>query len=883
MFVNTLVFAKWAVMRQKWIFISAAGLLLFLWGVLYHSIDKGVSRSLVEQESSSKLLVHALEDSMVRSFQAVNASMQSLVEGLPQMEDPSDIERVLKEQLRVSPQLRAIDLLDATGVTQATVTGDLAVAVGYPCIQQLQQDEMLEFVIDEPKPGRYPNDPFATRVSQSHIPLCIPVRAAKAESVFTIVASINPQYFGNLFNSVSSSERSFVHLHRYDGVELIRGGSIEPHKPTLLHHLSERSWGQYREMIDGKSYLVSYRSTSLLPLVMVLVSDDEVALLSWKHDERMMRFFLIFASVLIISGAVVIAFLLEKRKLALGDNLLLSTAIRSAANAIFITDRSGKIHWTNKAFTDLTGYSFEEVRSKNPKILNSGCHSAKFFKELWTSILGGSTWRGELINRHKRGHTMTVEQTITPIVNDAGGIEHFVAVHEDVTARKSAEQRALFLADHDPLTSLPNRRFFEKKIYQVFSQNTAAQSSVFFIDLDRFKEINDTMGHEAGDALLTQTSERLKQALPHECLLARLGGDEFAVLTKGLGDHHKQAELAETIIALIAEPFQYGDGVFNVTCSVGIALGGVAVKDASMMLRQADMAMYRAKHDGKNTYRFFDAAMDELMKRRVFLQQQLELAVHRDKDLSIRYQPQVDALSGEVYGAEALLRWEVDEGEWVSPAEFITLAEETGQILEVGVWLMESLFRQMADWNARGINFGIISMNISSVQLSRDALAERLLELMNRFSVPCHQVCIEITETTLMADTEMVSENLKRLKSAGITLSIDDFGTGYSSMGYLKQLDADHLKIDRSFIIGIGENESDEHIVRATTVLAHSLGMEVVAEGVDSDVQLEFLRSISCNYIQGFLFAKPLDCQAFEAYVSRHNACGSMGEGVCQV
>ncbi len=867
MLANTLFFFRSALIKQKWILLGALVALIFFWVVLQHTVDKGVSRSLAEQDSSNELLVHALEDSIVRSFQSVNSSMLTLVETLPQLQDQLEMENVLREQLRTSPQLRSIDVLNSDGVIAVSVTRSSGQALNYSCIDQLKRDPMSEFVIDTPKHGRYPNDPFADRSTLTHIPFCFPVRDAQGELEKILIASINPQYFGNLFNSIGNTLETYVHLFRYDGESLLGLSPIMPDTTRLLREINETSWGQYRSEIDGKNYLVSYRSTSLLPLITVLVSDEQSALASWKHDEKMLRIFLMLAAAFTLIAALVIAVLLEKRRRAEGDIHLLSTAIRSTANAIFITNNAGEIHWINKAFTDLTGYSLDEVKGRNPNILNSGCHSREFFSELWQSILAGKSWRGELVNRHKDGFTMTVEQTVTPILSETGKAEHFIAVHEDVTARKSAEQRALFLADHDPLTSLPNRRYFEQYLQRLFSGHHRDNIAIFFIDLDRFKEINDTMGHEAGDALLIHTTANLSSLLPDTCLLARLGGDEFAVLSESCIDHHSQAKLAESIIGAVAQPFHYGEGTFSVTCSVGIAMSDYSASDASMMLRQADLAMYRAKHDGKNTYRFFDEAMDLLMKRRVFLQQQLEQAVHRESELSLRFQPQIEATTGRIYGAEALMRWEVGDGEWVSPAEFITLAEETGQILEVGVWLMESLFRQMADWNARGVPFGKISMNISSVQLARDTLAKRLLELLNKFSIPYYQVCVEITETTLMTNSEMVTENLRRLKASGITLSIDDFGTGYSSLSYLKALDADHLKIDRSFIIGIGINESDEHIVRATMALAHSLGLETVAEGVDSREQLEFLQDIACDYIQGYLFAKPLEAAEFECFI----------------
>ena len=367
--------------------------------------------------------------------------------------------------------------------------------------------------------------------------------------------------------------------------------------------------------------------------------------------------------------------------------------------------------------------------------------------------------------------------------------------------------------------------------------------------------------------MLIHTTANLQALLDESHVLARLGGDEFAILVKNVTNQDQLTHLASNVVTAITKSFHYDDAVFNMTCSAGVAIGNQKNSDAANMLRQANIAMYRAKREGKNTFRFFDKEMDELIKRRVYLQQHIDLALQSGAGFSLRYQPQVYTHNGSLAGAEVLMRWEIAEGDWVPPDEFITLAEETGQILEVGIWLMQNLFAQMAEWNSRGVNYGKISINISAVQLARDTLAQRMLALMETFSIAPEQVCVEITETTLMTNSELGMNNLKLIKDAGISLSIDDFGTGYSSLSYLNALDADELKIDRSFILGIGGQGSDEHIVRATIALAHSLNLATVAEGVDSYEQLEFLQSLSCDYIQGYLFSKPLVAEEYERFI----------------
>lgn len=867
MLANIVSSLKNAICRQKWVFLTALFILLSFWVMLQHTARQGVARSLAEQDTSNAVLLHALEDMVVRSFQAVNSSMQILAESLSQHKTSSDISKLLSEQLRTAPQLRAIDVLDPQGVVVASVTSSKGSKETYSCFKVLKSEPWTDYVLETAHQGRYPNDPFAAQSAHAYIPFCVPVRDAQGQLLQVIIASINPEYFYNLFTSVTGSLASYVHLYRSDGKKLLAAGAIEPDIDAILTRVEDKNWGQFRASINAREYLVSYRSTSVLPFILVLVSDEALALAAWRHDESMMRLFLLVISILTIVVALGIAVLREKRWQALSEIRLLSTAISTTANAVFITNKQGNIHWVNHAFTVLTGYSYEEVKGQNPRILNSGYQQSDFYTLLWATILSGQSWRGEVINRHKLGHALVVEQTITPIFDEDNTIEHFIAVHEDVTARKTAEQKALHLADHDPLTDLPNRRYFERHLQQIFAHADAVDVAVIILDLDRFKDINDTMGHTAGDALLIHTTANLQSLIDEHYLLARLGGDEFAILVKKVESQQQLTSFVSKIVMAITKPFIYDDGVFSITCSAGVAIANSKTSDASNMLRQADMAMYRAKHAGKNTFRFFDEAMDALIKRRVYLQQQLEIALRSETALSLRYQPQINAARGHIYGAEALMRWQLDDGEWVSPDEFITLAEETGQILDIGIWLIQHLFKQMAEWNRRGVSFGKISMNISAVQLARDSLAVRLLGMMKEYAIPAEQLCVEITETTLMTNSDTVMANLKQLKKAGISLAIDDFGTGYSSMSYLKAIDADQLKIDRSFIIGIGGEGSDEHIVRATIALAHSLNLETVAEGVDSQEQLEFLQALSCDYIQGYLLSVPLTVEDFEQFI----------------
>lgn len=822
-------------------------------------------------------MLHAIEDMVKESFRSVNSFMQTLASSLALVEADTAAEELLLEQLRTSPQLRAIEFINPNGQVEfstvapnQTTQTSQANSTAYACISQLAQQPTNPFVIESPRKGRYPGDFSDEDSTHAYLPFCVPVRDANQQLTGVLVASINPHYFYNLFISITEAYSSYINLYRYDGESLFTAKDLPLNVTEILQRVTSKSWGQFRTPINNANYLVSYRSTSMLPLIVVLIADEAQALASWYHDERMLRIFILLLSFLTAATALALAIIQEKRWQARGDLRLLGTAIRCAANAILITNKDGSIYWVNKAFTQLTGYTFEEAYGKNPRMLNSGHQPKEFFADLWSTILAGKSWRQEVINKHKNGQLLVVDQTITPILDSQNNIEHFISIHEDITARKSAEEKASYLADHDSLTDLPNRRYFERQLGQIFYYSAPQkQLAVLFINLDRFKDINDTLGHEAGDALLVHTANNLKKLINENSMLARLGGDEFALLIKNIRQQKELSAIIGQVVIAVGQPFTYQDKTFNLTCSLGIAQGTSQTSNAPNMLQQAAMAMYRAKQEGKNTYRFFDATMDEQIKRRIYLQQQLEVALKNNSGFSLRYQPQVITSTNQVFGAEALMRWEISPGEWISPFEFIPLAEETGQIIEIGTWLMHHLFQQMADWNEQGVEFGTISMNISAIQLARDNLAERMLNLMEIYQIPAKQLSVEITETTLMASSERVAENLKLLKKAGIILSIDDFGTGYSSMSYLKAIKANHLKIDRSFIIGVGKKDLDEHIIRATIALAHSLKLETVAEGVDSQEQLDFLKQLNCDYIQGYFFAQPLTPTDFEDFLKK--------------
>ncbi|WP_432698583.1 bifunctional diguanylate cyclase/phosphodiesterase [Marinobacterium sp. YM272] len=834
---------------------------------LFYQIGETRARDSISEETD--VLAHALESGIVRSIQDIQGRLNALSVQLEYDSEllfqPDELVHRLAVLTSLSPQLRELAVVTAEGLMLASsVSGTAGLAVeGVSCLSSDSRGRSLSF--GHPVAGRS----LAQLLAPSGIyqlPVCMPLPGEQGAPVAWLVATWNPDAIREQFRPLVERLPVSAGLYRYDGVLLAESpnqaaapGSTLGDAAPFMAALAEREWGAFQHYEAGREYLVTYRATSMFPVVVSLQYDVSAGLASWREMARRLAW-LVGIIVLGIAGISLLLWTMARRQAQMADRLqLLGTAISTTANAVIITDRNGRVEWVNEAFTRLTGYHLDEVQGRSPAVLNSGTHSRFFFRTLWETITSGAVWRGEVINRTRDGRRLIVDQTITPITGDAGAISHYVAVHEDVTARREAEQRALFLAFHDQLTELPNRRKLMEWLTEALSTQRQSEVGLLYLDLDNFKTVNDTLGHLEGDELLVITVKRLSNAISKDVLLARLGGDEFALVVTESVSKYGLEELAARLIKVLAQPVELNGTRFQLTASVGVAQGQPGITEPATLLRQADLAMYKAKHDGRNLYRFFDQQMDYLMQRRVDLEQGLRVAVESGRELSLRYQPIFDAHTLKPVGAEVLMRWCNDAGDWISPAEFIPVAEESGMIVEIGAWQMETVICQLAEWDREGLDVRYLSLNISAVQLARDDIAARLLATLARYGIGTHRIVVEITETTLMSKSELVRTNLSALEVAGIQVSIDDFGTGYSSLSYLKQLQADYLKIDRSFVVGINKNHSDEEIIQAMLAVARSLQMKVVAEGVDDERQLRFLQAAGCDLIQGFLLSKPLE------------------------
>ncbi len=553
---------------------------------------------------------------------------------------------------------------------------------------------------------------------------------------------------------------------------------------------------------------------------------------------------------------------------------LAAKALESAAEGVVIT-RCGHILTVNRAFSTITGYAPADVIGQPLSMLLIETEAAHR-EERRRIIMETGVWQGEVWGRRKNGERYPAWSSVS---RAPSGQEEpiFVSVFSDISAAKQYESRLQHLAHYDALTQLPNRLLFRERLSDMLARAERHGNvlALLFIDLDRFKPINDTLGHQAGDELLQRVAERLAGCVRTSDTIARLGGDEFTVLLDDLHSPDEAGIIARNILDAVERPYiLHGQAQF-ISASIGIACYPSDSVDAETLLRQADMAMYRAKQEGRNGYRFFAPEINLQASERLFMANSLRAALERD-ELKLVFQPSISLASGKVEGIEALIRWEHPEKGTILPARFISLAEESGLIEPIGEWVLREAAARTRAWKEAGLFSGRIAVNLSPRQFRRGDLAARLLTVLTETGLPPQDLEFEVTEGMVMEHPERAVLVLTELVAAGVNVSIDDFGTGYSSLAYLKRFPVHRLKIDRSFVSGLPDDRNDRSLTRAVVAIAKSLGLSVIAEGVETQAQADFLRRIGCDFAQGHHFSKPLGADALEAFL-RANA----GKSLC--
>lgn len=544
------------------------------------------------------------------------------------------------------------------------------------------------------------------------------------------------------------------------------------------------------------------------------------------------------------------------------DMRLAGKVFENTSEGVLVTDEFGNIVFVNKAFERISGYAEEEVIGKNPRILKSGQHQRSYYLEMWQVLTESGEWQGEIWNRRKNGEIYPEWLTISAIKDNVGHVVQYAAVFSDLTSRKQHEERIKHLAYHDALTGLPNRYLFLDRLTLALARahRTGAKIAVLFLDLDRFKDVNDTLGHAAGDMLLKEVGKRLEHCLREEDTVARMGGDEFTVLLPEINDVGDIEIVARKVLEMFTQPLTLeGEEIF-ITASLGIAVAPEDGQDAQTLLRHADMAMYKSKEQGKNRFGFFRTEMSVQAHERLTVEQRLRRALERD-EFVLHYQPQVDVYSKQLIGIEALLRWQSPEAGLVPPMRFIPVAEETGLILPIGEWVLRTACRQNVAWQEAGFPPLRMAVNLSARQFHQENLVGRIEDILMETGLSPNWLELEITETVAMHNVALTSSVLRKLKGMGIHIAIDDFGTGYSSLNYLKRFPIDTLKVDQSFIRDSVTDPEDAAIVATILVLARNLNYLAIAEGVETPEQLEFLQERECDGFQGYLISEPLPAE----------------------
>jgi len=552
---------------------------------------------------------------------------------------------------------------------------------------------------------------------------------------------------------------------------------------------------------------------------------------------------------------------ITKRKQTEEALQLSSMVLQNSSEGMLATDENNRIISINPAFSRITGYSFEEVKGKDPRMFRSDRHDQAFYQAMWHAIATTGQWQGEIWDKRKNGETHAKWLTINTIRNKDGSIHRYMALFSDITEKKKSEELIWRQANFDTLTGLPNRDMFRDRLRQEVKKSIRAELplALLLVDLDQFKEVNDTLGHAVGDMLLIEAARRISACVRESDTVARLGGDEFTIVISEIADNTHVEDVAQKIIGKLSEPFQLGNEVVYISASIGITLYPNDSIDIDALMKNADQAMYVAKNKGRNRFSYFTPLLQDLAQRRLRMTSDLRGALEAGQ-FSVHFQPIVALSTGRIHKAEAVIRWNHAERGMVSPAEFIPLAEETGLINEIGDWVFKESARWAKHWsNQFGPDFQV-SVNKSPVQFrtGNRHFSSSWSEYLRELGLPGENMVIEITEGLLLNADADVTDELIRLRDADIQVAIDDFGTGYSSLSYLKKFDIDYLKIDRSFVNNLETDANDMALSEAIIVMAHKLGLKVIAEGVETEGQRSLLAVAGCDYAQGYLFSKPV-------------------------
>ncbi len=700
-----------------------------------------------------------------------------------------------------------------------------------------------------------------------------------------LVSPTRPQSEGLLVSQLNGQERRAVEAVLG---QARRGGGLVRYQ---WHHPDSDA------LVEKLSYVSVYAPWNWVLVTGVYLDEFDQVMAAEQQavDGRARNRLLVGAGItlLVLAGALVFSWRFTERMRAMvrqyqarleqknqelrehARKLQLAAAVfEGGSEAVVICDADNRILTVNRPFTQITGYAAEDVIGQSPSLFASGYHDAAFYQAMWLRLKQEDQWDGEIWNRRKDGSIFPEWLRIAVVRNAAGAIENYIATFSDISERKHAEEQIRHLAFYDPLTGLPNRRLLLDRLHQALlnSERHGRHAAVLFIDLDNFKSLNDTQGHDVGDLLLVEVAARLKQCVRETDTVARLGGDEFVVMLENLSVEFAQAvgeaeRVATPIIQAMQAPFELAGYRHHSSCSIGVSVFFGCRESVEELLKHADTAMYQAKAAGRGVARFFVPAMQEALEARLLWESELRRGI-AEGQLRLFYQVQIGP-GQRVRGVEALVRWQHPERGLVPPGEFIALAEDTGLILPLGAWVLEEACRQLAVWAQSPATAHLhIAVNVSARQFHQPGFAESVHGLIQRHGIHPSRLKLELTESLLLDNVNESIATMQALRTLGIAFSMDDFGTGYSSLTYVKRLPIDQLKIDQSFVRDLTTDRDDEAIVRAIIAMAHSLKLEVIAEGVETEAQRSFLEHNGCHAFQGYLFGRPMPIEQLDSWLA---------------
>jgi len=977
-----------------------------LWRLQGETLRNGLDKAASYTRNTEDFLTQSLRVTELATAQALPSSTEAL--------DLAGMARGFVTTLEHAPFLRSISLLDAQGhIITSSNPANVGVIVATHNYLPASDGRQTLLRIGAPWTGRdfaTGQTTSATTPAPSDAITFVPITYTLVQETraVTVVVALNPDYFLNHISQMLDATEGSVEVLRFDGTQLMatnpesQVGALQGDVVRALG-LPRIESGTFEQVLIGQhEVLTAFRASRLYPFVVLTHLDRDYAFQAWHREATTLLG--VVGSVLLLTSLISVLYYRRQlihaaqRSEAASAQRISATVFDASAEAITITDVQGHILSVNPAFTHMSGYSAADAVGRNPRLLNSGLQSKAFYEQLWSDLLLHGSWHGEMVNRHKDGHLVDVQMSITTSRDSLGEAQHFIGVSTDITERKKSEKDVLqlntqlnqfkntldqtleavficdpeslrftyvnqgamqqvgysetelmqmtpvdikplyslaqfqkvvqplidgvrpsftfqtvhrhkdghdvpvevflqlirlegqaprfvamvtdiserhaaqkqieFLAYHDPLTGLPNRLLAKDHLEQavLVAERENSRVALLFIDLDKFKTINDSLGHVIGDGLLKGVTIRLRECLRDIDTLSRQGGDEFLIVLNNMRDTEPVTMVAEKILGRMAEPFEIDHHELSVSLSIGIAVYPDDGKDFDTLLKHSDTAMYQAKDAGRNTHRFHTAQMNidaiEHLRMRNGLRRALEQG-----EFVLHYQPQISLATGAVFGAEALIRWHHPELGMVPPGRFISVAEDSGLIVPIGEWVLREACRQSVAWRKAGLPELLIAVNLSAVQFKRGDVLKSVIQALAESGLEPALLELELTESILIKDTEKVLTTVRQLKSLGIKLSIDDFGTGYSSLSYLKRFDVDKLKIDQSFVRDMADDPDDAAIVRAIIQMAKSLNLTTVAEGVEDERQLALLRLQHCDEAQGFHFARPMPADEFASFI----------------